>query len=90
MQAARTAYEAYCEATGGKSLVTGNKLPDFEVLSYQVRLAWKAAAKAVEQRTFDINFPVTELSTINDDELHKELVAIRKLLDARLPLALNT
>lgn len=41
------AYDAYCAHTGGKSLVTGDKLPDWNDLKQEIRDAWQAAANAV-------------------------------------------
>jgi hypothetical protein len=41
------AYEAYCEATGGVSLVSGEKLPDWADQSAAIKNAWEAAASAV-------------------------------------------
>lgn len=43
----RVAYEAYCQSVGGKSPITGDTLPPFEVLTFQVSVAWIAAARAV-------------------------------------------
>jgi hypothetical protein len=41
------AYEAYCEQTGWKSLVSGSDLPQWENLFPPIRAAWKTAALAV-------------------------------------------
>lgn len=41
------AYEAYCEHTGWKSLVSGADLPQWSALSPEIRAAWEAAASAV-------------------------------------------
>lgn len=49
MTAARKAYEAYCDYTGGKSLVTGDKLPMWSELKSEIRNAWHAAAKAANK-----------------------------------------
>ena len=52
---AKTAYDAYCKFTGGVSLISGEKLPEFEVLRQEIRDAWWAAASAVstmESRNF--------------------------------------
>lgn len=43
----RVAYEAYCQSVGGKSPVTGDKLPPVEELRFEVWVAWIAAARAV-------------------------------------------
>ncbi len=44
------AYNAYREAAGGRSLATGDPLPDFEDLPATIRRAWQAAADAVCHR----------------------------------------
>lgn len=41
------AYEAYCDATGGVSLVSGAALPPWFDLSPEIQQAWDAAAEAV-------------------------------------------
>lgn len=41
------AYEAYCNHTGWKSLVSGADLPQWGALSPEIRTAWEAAANAV-------------------------------------------
>lgn len=41
----KTNYDAYCNSTGGVSLVSGDKLPDFENLKEPIKKAWKEAAK---------------------------------------------
>jgi len=43
------AYVAYCQATGGVSLVSGDKLPKWEDLSIDIQTAWIAAAEAVSE-----------------------------------------
>jgi hypothetical protein len=44
------AYVAYCKCSGGKSLVSGADLPQWEALSEQIRHAWVASAQAVFER----------------------------------------
>jgi hypothetical protein len=44
------AYEAYCQSTGGVSLVSGEKLPEWKVLRGEIKKAWDAAADAVRIR----------------------------------------
>jgi len=44
----RIAYEAYCEATGWKSAVTGTDLPKFYDAPAAVQIGWIAAAQAVK------------------------------------------
>lgn len=41
------AYEAYCESTGGVSLISGVKLPGWDGLSPEIQRAWNDAAAAV-------------------------------------------
>jgi hypothetical protein len=43
----QTAYEAYRESSGGKSLVSGVALPQWRALSREIRHAWEAASEAV-------------------------------------------
>lgn len=44
---AKIAYDAYCKHTGGVSLVSGQKLPEFDQLSDAIKYAWHFAAEAV-------------------------------------------
>lgn len=44
---AEIAYNAYCEATGGVSLISGDKLPEFATLKDTIKAAWAHAADAV-------------------------------------------
>lgn len=44
---AKIAYDAYCKQTGGVSLISGDKLPSFENLRFEIQEAWWAAANAV-------------------------------------------
>ena len=46
----KIAYEAYCENTGWKSLVSGSQLPPWCDLSLAIQAAWEAAANAVQRR----------------------------------------
>lgn len=43
----KVCYDAYKDAADGVSLISGDKLPQFEDLTAPVRWAWEAAAKAV-------------------------------------------
>lgn len=43
----QAAYEAYCGHTGWKSLVSGQDLPQWEVLDSGIKEAWVVAANAV-------------------------------------------
>lgn len=45
----QTAYEAYCEKTGWKSLVSGADLPQWDALTDGIREAWEASAGAVSK-----------------------------------------
>jgi len=45
-----TAYNAYCESTGGVSVITGEKLPDFVDMKFEVIVAWINAAHAVANK----------------------------------------
>jgi hypothetical protein len=47
MVAAQTAYEAYCNYTGWKSLATGCDLPKWSDLPGNIKNAWFAALSAV-------------------------------------------
>lgn len=40
------AYEGYCEFSGGKSLISGVPLPEWDKQAENVRAAWEAAAFA--------------------------------------------
>lgn len=42
----QTAYEAYCEKAGGKSLVSGAPLPVWEAQAPAIQEAWEAGAEA--------------------------------------------
>ena len=44
----KVAYDAYCESTGGVSLISGAKLPVWDELKAEIKTAWEAAAKAVK------------------------------------------
>ena len=46
----KIAYDAYRADTGGKSLVSGAAIPEWEELDVRIRLAWVAAARAVKVR----------------------------------------
>lgn len=47
---AKIAYEGYCAQTGGKSLATGDDLPQWEALPVAIREAWTASVRAVARR----------------------------------------
>lgn len=47
--AGKAAYDAYCKSTGGVSLISGDKLPEFETLKPAIQTAWvKAEQAAIE------------------------------------------
>ncbi len=46
---AKIGYDAYCKATGGVSLISGDKLPNFDSLRQEIKDAWWAAANAIEE-----------------------------------------
>ena len=43
----QVAYEAYCQSTGNKSLISGAELPKWADLKPEIQRAWQAAANAV-------------------------------------------
>jgi len=43
----QTAYETYRDASAGKSLVSGDTLPQWRALSKEIRAAWDVAAETV-------------------------------------------
>lgn len=45
--AAQIAYEAYCQHTGWKSLVSGQALPQWHNLKPEIQAAWQASAVAL-------------------------------------------
>lgn len=50
---AKIAYDGYLSASGGKSLISGDKLPDFENLKQEIQDAWWAASEAVRVDVFE-------------------------------------
>ena len=48
-ETAQVLYEAYCEHTGWKSLASGQDLPQWSGLREDIKEAWRASARAVEQ-----------------------------------------
>ena len=44
----KIAYEAYCESTNWKSLVSGAQLPPYDHLKKEIQMAWSIAGNAVE------------------------------------------
>jgi hypothetical protein len=43
----QVAYEAYRNHTGGVSLVSGAKIPEWQELNVEIKAAWNAAAAAI-------------------------------------------
>lgn len=43
----KIAYEAYCQSSGGRSLVSGDDLPPYDGLPAPIQAAWTMAATAV-------------------------------------------
>ena len=54
---AKIAYDAYCKSTGGVSLISGDKLPEFDGLRDSIKEAWRAAAAAVLEDQIDPSDP---------------------------------
>jgi hypothetical protein len=46
---AQSAYEAYCNHTGWKSLATGQDLPQWEALKPSIKAAWLVSVRAIRQ-----------------------------------------
>lgn len=55
--AGQVAYEAYAEASDGRSLVTGQELPSWDGTRRETRDAWQAAADAVMSRPEEADEP---------------------------------
>jgi hypothetical protein len=49
---ARVAYDAYCEAVGGKAF-NGDTLPGFDAVPERIRNAWVVSVSAVVRRLED-------------------------------------
>lgn len=47
------AYEAYRRHTNGVSLATGDNIPPWDLLPVEIKDAWVAAGRAVEDRVTD-------------------------------------
>jgi hypothetical protein len=43
----KIAYDAYCDCTGGISLISGARLPLWNELQEEIKAAWHASAEAV-------------------------------------------
>ncbi len=50
----KAAYEAYRKDAGGKSLVSGQPIPEFDVLPEAIQHAWNEAAHAAAQAFLDM------------------------------------
>lgn len=47
IRSGQLAYEAYCEYTGWKSLISGAPLPKWEDVKPEIKASWKASAEAI-------------------------------------------
>lgn len=47
----QVAYEAYCAASDGKSLISGEVLPGWDEQAPEIRAAWRAAGRAVQEHS---------------------------------------
>ena len=47
----KIAYDAYCESSDGKSLISGEALPNWFALPEEIKNAWTAASAAVVNHT---------------------------------------
>lgn len=50
MQLGQRAYEAYCNATGWKSLATGDMLPVWKDLNPRIQAAWAESETAIRRQ----------------------------------------
>jgi len=48
----KLAYDAYCKSSGGVSLISGAKLPEWCDLKPEIKTAWEAAAESVRAHYF--------------------------------------
>jgi hypothetical protein len=82
MNHGKIAYEAYVNKTGGKSLVSGDALPAWEVLSKNIQEAWDVASLAVcDARDKEILKAREEVER-SDNPMHSNL-ALAALLTRR-------
>lgn len=49
MTPGQVAYEAYCADAGGRSIATGDELPDWAHLPRRIQQCWESAAAAVRR-----------------------------------------
>lgn len=66
----KTAYEAYVEASGGVSLVSGSKLPLWEEQAEGIKAAWEHVARTLRMRfegALVEAVPVTRTPVIGDE-----------------------
>ena len=61
------AYDAYREASGGKSLVSGAPIPQWDDMAPEIRAAWNEAGHAVKERCIFILAGVEERPLELDD-----------------------
>ena len=60
MSPGQIAYEAYLNFSGGNSLVTGAKLPEWPEAAPKIKLAWEHAAWAVLESDYCGELPPKE------------------------------
>jgi len=53
---AKIAYEGYCKSLEGKSLVSGQQLPEFEAMPESIKVAWNEAAHATVDAVMPFRF----------------------------------
>ncbi len=61
MKIAQVGYESYCCYTNWKSAVTGDNLPDWELLPSNVKNAWFAASEGITQFLADLGKGTLEI-----------------------------
>lgn len=74
---ARHLYEEYSKHTGGKSVVTGDNLPEWGSLNSKIQEAWAAAARAAiavqpEATVIGTSFSKAHFETVRDMEALQE------------------
>jgi hypothetical protein len=61
LELAKSAYDAYRRYSDGKSLISNQLIPEFEILPDRIRDAWKAAAQAVREQPMAIGAATIEI-----------------------------
>jgi len=80
-QVGQALYEAYSKHTGGKSLATGDALPQWDGLKPQIQEAWKAAAGVTitiqpESTVYGTDFRQAHFETHRDMEALQETATV--------------